>query len=60
METTQIIELKESIFADNDREAEQLRQELKKKGVFLLNLMSSPGSGKLQHCCEHLNRFRMK
>lgn len=46
METTQIIELKESIFADNDREAEQLRQELKKKGVFLLNLMSSPGSGK--------------
>ena len=46
MDTTRIIELKESVFADNDREAEQLRQELKKKGVFLLKLMSSPGSGK--------------
>ena len=41
-----IIEVKRSIFADNDADAERLRQELKEKKVFLLNLMSSPGSGK--------------
>ena len=46
MDTYKIIEVKESVFADNDREAAQLRQELKQSGTFLLNLMSSPGSGK--------------
>ena len=40
------IEIKQSIFADNDRDADALRSELREKGVFLLNLMSSPGSGK--------------
>ena len=40
------IEIKQSIFADNDRDADALRPELREKGVFLLNLMSSPGSGK--------------
>ncbi len=46
MEETKIIELKQSVFADNDMEADKLRSELKEKGVFLMNLMSSPGSGK--------------
>lgn len=46
MDEVRIIEVKESVFADNDRQAEALRRELKEKGVFLLNLMSSPGSGK--------------
>ena len=46
MDTYKIIEVKESVFADNDREAARLRQELKRSGTFLLNLMSSPGSGK--------------
>lgn len=41
-----MLEIKESVFADNDRQAETLRKELKGKGVFLLNLMSSPGAGK--------------
>ena len=41
-----VLEIKQSVFADNDRKAEELRQELKEKKVFLLNLMSSPGSGK--------------
>lgn len=41
-----IIEVKRSIFEDNDRDADRLRAELKEKRVFLLNLMSSPGSGK--------------
>ena len=57
MDTYKIIEVKESVFADNDREAARLRQELKQSGTFLLNLMSSPGSGKtttLLHTIEAL------
>ena len=46
MDHVPIIEVKQSVFADNDKRAAQLRQELKGRGVFLLNLMSSPGSGK--------------
>jgi hydrogenase nickel incorporation protein HypB len=41
-----ILEIKQSVYADNDRHADRLRAELKRDGVFLLNLMSSPGSGK--------------
>ena len=46
METVRILEVKQSVFANNDMQAEALRQELKNKGIYLLNLMSSPGSGK--------------
>lgn len=46
MKEVRVLEIKQSVFADNDRQAQLLRQELKEKGVFLLNLMSSPGSGK--------------
>lgn len=46
MGDVRVLEIKESVFADNDRRADLLRQELRQKGVFLLNLMSSPGSGK--------------
>ncbi len=46
MKEVRILEIKESVFADNDRQADNLRKELKEKGVFLMNLMSSPGSGK--------------
>ena len=45
MDSVRIIEIKQSVFADNDREADRVRAELKRKGTFLLNLMSSPGSG---------------
>ena len=41
-----VYEIKQSVFADNDRQAELLRKEMKEKGTFLLNLMSSPGAGK--------------
>ena len=41
-----VLEIKKSVFENNDREAEKLRDELKEKKIFLLNLMSSPGSGK--------------
>lgn len=46
METYKILEIKQSVFESNDRQADLLRERLKKDGVFLLNLMSSPGSGK--------------
>ena len=46
MEKVRILEIKESVFANNDAQAEKLREELKEKGVYLLNVMSSPGSGK--------------
>ncbi len=46
MKEVRILEIKQSVFANNDRQAQLLRQELKEKKLFLLNLMSSPGSGK--------------
>ena len=46
METVRILEVKQSIFANNDVQADKLREDLKQKGIYLLNLMSSPGSGK--------------
>ena len=46
MQDVRIIEVKESVFADNDRDAAVLRAQLEAEGTFLINLMSSPGSGK--------------
>ena len=46
MDEVRILEIKQSVFANNDQRAELLRRELKEKRIFLLNLMSSPGSGK--------------
>ncbi len=46
MEGYRILEIKQSVFENNDREADKLRAELKQNKTFLLNLMSSPGSGK--------------
>lgn len=57
MKAYKVLEVKQSVFAANDKEAEELRLKLKEKGVFLLNLMSSPGSGKtttLQRTIEAL------
>jgi hydrogenase nickel incorporation protein HypB len=46
MDEFRTLQVKKSVFADNDRQAEELRRELKQRKVFLLNLMSSPGAGK--------------
>jgi len=58
MDEIRVIEIKKSIFEDNDRDADKLRSELKKKGVFLLNLMSSPGSGKTTTLCRTINALK--
>ena len=50
-----IIEVKQSIFADNDADADRLRQQLKAEGTFLLNVMSSPGSGKTTTLVKTIN-----
>ena len=60
MDELKIIEIKKSVFADNDRDADLLRGELKAKGVFLLNLMSSPGSGKTTTLIRLLGLIRDK
>ena len=58
MDSVRVIEVKRSIFDDNDKDAEKLRTELKNKGVFLLNLMSSPGSGKTTTLIKTINLLK--
>ncbi|MBO6001802.1 MAG: hydrogenase nickel incorporation protein HypB [Spirochaetales bacterium] len=58
MDEIRVIEIKKSIFEDNDRDADRLREDLKKKGVFLLNLMSSPGSGKTTTLIKTINELK--
>ena len=41
MDEVRVIEIKKSVFADNDEDADKLRKELKERGVYLLNLMSA-------------------
>ena len=53
-----VIEIKKSVFAENDKDAANLRNELKEKGVYLLNLMSSPGSGKTTTLIQTINRLK--
>ena len=58
MDDVKIIEIKKSVFADNDEDAAKLRKELKGKGVYLLNLMSSPGAGKTTTLIGTLKRIQ--
>ena len=60
MDPVKVIEIKKSIFEDNEADANNLRQELKEKGVFLLNLMSSPGSGKTTTLIRTINLLKDK
>ena len=60
MDEVRVIEIKKNVFEDNDKDANALRKELKTKGVFLLNLMSAPGSGKTTTLIQTLNRIKDK
>lgn len=60
MDKVRVIEIKQSVFKNNDEQAEKLRGELKTKGVFLLNLMSSPGSGKTTTLKATINALKDK
>ena len=58
MDPVRIIEIKKSVFADNQSDADALRAFLKEKGVYLLNLMSSPGSGKTTTLIQVINLLK--
>ena len=60
MDEVKVIEIKKSVFEDNDKDADALRKELKAKGIFLLNWMSAPGSGKTTTLIQTLNRIKDK
>ena len=60
MDDVKVIEIKKSIFEDNDKDADALRADLKRRGVYLLNLMSSPGSGKTTTLIQVINRIKDK
>lgn len=60
MKEFRILEIKESIFEDNNKDAQSLREQLKSENTFLLNLMSSPGAGKTSLLVETINILKDK
>ena len=58
MDEVKVIEIKKSVFAENEKDAADLRRELKGKGIYLLNLMSSPGSGKTTTLIRLINLLK--
>lgn len=58
MDEVRIIEVKQSVFANNDKQANLLRQDLKEKKTYLLNVMSSPGSGKTTTLVKTINLLK--
>ena len=60
MDKIKVIEIKKSVFEDNEIDADNLRKELKAKGVYLLNLMSSPGAGKTTTLIRTINLIKDK
>ena len=60
MNPVKVIEIKKSVFAENEQDADALRRELKGRGVYLLNLMSAPGSGKTTTLIQTINRIKDK
>lgn len=60
MDKVKVIEVKENILNNNDKEAERLRKQLHEKKTFLMNLMSSPGSGKTTTLMQTISRLKEK
>ena len=58
MNPYRVIEVKQSIFADNNKDADALRQQLKSEKTCLINLMSSPGSGKTTTLTRLIQRLK--
>lgn len=58
MSEFRILEIKQSIFENNNKQADQLREQLKREDLFLLNLMSSPGSGKTTTLTQTINALK--
>ncbi|NMA75306.1 MAG: hydrogenase nickel incorporation protein HypB [Bacteroidales bacterium] len=60
MKEFRVLEIKESIFEDNNKDAQRLREQLKRENTFLLNLMSSPGAGKTTTLVNTIHRLKDK
>lgn len=60
MQEFRVLEIKQSVFENNDRDADRLREELREKGVFLLNLMAAPGAGKTTTLKQTIKRLKEK
>lgn len=60
MESIKVIKVKQSVFANNNARAEEVRKKLKEKNVYLVNLMSSPGSGKTTFLVSLINLLKDK
>lgn len=60
MKEFRILEIKESVFEDNNKDARLLREQLKSENTFLLNLMSSPGAGKTTTLVNTINSLKDK
>ena len=60
MSNIRVIEIKESVFKENEVHADELRAELKQKKTFLLNVMASPGAGKTTTLIQIINRMKTK
>lgn len=60
MDKVRIIEVKQSVFENNDKEANALRSDLKNEGTYLINLMSSPGSGKTTTLLKTISKLKDK
>lgn len=58
MDEIRVIKVKQSVFANNNSRAEEVRKKLKEKNVYLVNLMSSPGSGKTTFLVNLINRLK--
>ena len=58
MDEFKVIEIKKSVFENNDKQADRIRNRLKKEHTFLLNLMSSPGSGKTTTLKATISRLK--
>lgn len=58
MDKVRVIEVKQSVFAHNDQDAAELRAQLKEKGIYLMNLMSAPGSGKTTTLTRLINSIK--
>lgn len=60
MKEFRVLEIKESIFEDNNKDAQRLREQLKSENTFLLNLMSSPGAGKTTTLVKTIQQLKEK
>ncbi len=60
MKEFRVLEIKESIFEDNNKDAQRLREQLKTENTFLLNLMSSPGAGKTTTLVKTIQQLKEK